>query len=205
MVSSIITVYSDTISTTDYNLSGRMTAVSLQSLPTTNVSYAELPSYAPMDYQKVVNHSLADGTTTISNAYYRDFVKPSSSTRALARQAVSYGETFYGIHNDTILLPPLTPIAQTYTIPNTFSGMPATWVPTPYVSGSLAISCDFRLNPSAPRDGFLGASVIAKTYMISYDEHYNETSRTVYSYLGPLYIGAQAMGYASAEGVHYHF
>lgn len=48
VVSSAITVFSDTISTTNSNLSGRMTTVSLQSLPKQQIAFAELPSYAPL-------------------------------------------------------------------------------------------------------------------------------------------------------------
>jgi len=82
VVQSNLTVFSDTISTTNSNLSGRITTISLNDLPTQVVDYRTLSSYAPLSQQKVVNVALSTGTTALGEPTYLPFTYQSGPNPA---------------------------------------------------------------------------------------------------------------------------
>lgn len=77
-VSADLSIFSDTISTTNANLSGRMTTVKVYDVGNEVPSYSTLSSFTPLSNHKTVNVALSTGTHTLMRPYYLDFTKTTS-------------------------------------------------------------------------------------------------------------------------------
>lgn len=78
-ISGQVNIWSDTISTTNTNLSGRMTSINVNNIPP-EIEYNSLPSYAAMPNQKAVNVALSEGTVCVAVPFDHNFSHATQSS-----------------------------------------------------------------------------------------------------------------------------
>lgn len=183
------------MTTTNSNLSGNLHAVSMQELPTSKVSYSELPSYVPLDYAKVVNSPLFDGAVVCSEAFYNKFVQAPSDISQLAKSVVSSASTFNDvvlanvtvefnpIGSDVIPTPQIVPILP--------SGRQT--VMTPYLAGPCYVSASFEAvaQPTPYTSSF---EVIFQSRVGQCDNEYNYDEYLLETHAGTFSIIAGHTG-----------
>lgn len=73
MVSSAVVLYSNTISTTDTNLSGAITSISCQELPKQQITFENLPQYSLGPKYNTTNITLAEGVVVTGVPMYTEY------------------------------------------------------------------------------------------------------------------------------------